>query len=634
MSSYAVRGTNYIFQVKFFDSLGGTVTVNTPSIEIYTFESNGAKVVLNTGNMTELVNDTGRWVYAYSVPSAYTYQPVFYGLISATDPADNSVLRTEQEVAVLQENNGFGFISVPPPPSYSSHWNTADGDNGSQTVSESITPTETVRIPTPSGGDGNPFKVGAFANTNQRATTSNTATFTTSSATTGFGGDSTMTVVIYDNDDVVLETFTTPAITQNATHTSVSGAISVEITQYGIDDGSKYKAKASIETDVTALLPNGGFYYVTATHTTDSTSDNGGTYPYTQSKIFLDTNPSTPSIGTIILTESAPVFKYLSGVKYYINGSTWRIRLSQINDLNENSIRTGSNVQIDSSGYSLGSLNHSPFGTGSQYFSNWTSAENSTNVSYDKTDWTLSAGNSYRYIGTNASVSATASDPWNTSPSVSNGNNPILIDTYSSSVATDTYEPFRDESRRQDSTFNGGNSAGNWSSSTALTNGEALIQDGKLMIASSASYTNWTTFSPSGNPDYTGFSNNADYYRTFVDSSGLNQPNFTMVISGSFVTNLISDLSNSLLEIFIRRVNSPTGGFGNTANPLTLHGSEYNGSLFDDGLTNGSIRLGTSSGTTIQGTFGGFPCINGVFIHIRINDTRIKLDTVSITFPN
>jgi len=67
---------------------------------------------------------------------------------------------------------------------------------------------------------------------------------------------------------------------------------------------------------------------------------------------------------------------------------------------------------------------------------------------------------------------------------------------------------------------------------------------------------------------------------------------------------------------------------------LTLHGQEYNQPFFDDGVTNGGIRLGASSGNTVQGTFGGLACRDGVYFHIRINDTRIKIDSISITFPN
>lgn len=633
MSSYAVKGEKYIFQVKFFDGNGDVIAVNTPSIEVYTFQSDGTIVALASGSMTEDTVETGRWTYPYDLLHTYSYQPVFYGLISAVDPSDGSTLRYEIEVAALEEDNGKGYFSVPeppPPPSYRSHWNTADGNNGSQTVSGTISPTTTARIPTPSGGEGNPFKVGGTDGTNRTVTTSKTASFSTSQATSGFGGDSTMVVEIYDKDSLI-DTFTTPAITQNSAHISPSGAITVTISQYGVDDALRYKAKAVVDIDVTTLLPNGGYYHTEITHNTDTTSD-GGTYSFTQSEIFIDTDPSTPVLGALSFLESTPVYKYLSGIKYYDTNSSWRVILSAIDNLNANSIRTSANISISNTGYNLPNLNQSPFGSGSALFSGWTNVENNTGVTYDKNNWEITYTNK-RYIVTNAGVSAFVRDPWNNSPTLTDNNHSILIDTFLVS-SEDLFEPFNDENRRQDPTFNGGLTTGSWLSNVALVNGQALVQNGKLMIASTADYTNWSVFKPTGNPDYTGFSASADYYRTFVESGGLNQPNFIMIFSGTFVVNATSDLSNSLIEVFIRRVNSPNGDFGNTANPLTLHGQEYNQPFFDDGVTNGGIRLGASSGNTVQGTFGGLACRDGVYFHIRINDIRIKIDSVSITFPN
>lgn len=634
MASYAVKGEKYIFQVKFFDGEGNVITVNTPTIEVYTFQSDGSIVSLASGTMTEDAVETGRWTYPYDLLHTYSYQPVFYGLISAVDPSDGSTLRYEIEVAALEEDNGKGYFSVPeppPPPSYRSHWNTADGNNGSQTVSVSnVTPSTTARIPTPSGGEGTPFKVGGDDGTNRTVTTATTATFTTAQATTGFGGDSTVVVEVYDKDSLI-DSYTSPAITQDFSVIGGSG-INIDISQYGVDDAAKFKAKLSVTVNLAPTLPNGGFYRVEITHISDSVSDGGVSYPYASSEVFIDTNPSTPVIGALSFLESVPVFKYLSGIKYYDTGSSWRVILSNIDNLNANSIKTSNNVSISSTGYGLSSLNHSPFGSGSANFSNWTNEENNTNATYDKNDWSISSTGT-RFIGTNAGVSAFASDPWNNSPTLSDSNHSLLIDTYVVS-SSDLFEPFNDENRRQDPTFNGGNSAGSWLSNIALVDGEALVQNGKLMIASSADYTNWSVFKPTGNPDYTGFSSSANYYRTFVDSGGLNQPNFILIFSGNFVVNATSDLSNSLLEVFIRRVGSSGGDFGNTANPLTLHGAEYNQPFFDDGVTNGAIRLGASNGNTVQGTFGGFACTGGVFIHIRINDTRIKIDSVSITFPN
>ena len=190
-----------------------------------------------------------------------------------------------------------GVVSVYiPSPAFDSHWNTSDGDNGNQSVSESITRT-TSRISTPTS-EGNPFKTGGWANTDQAATNSATVTFTTPGTTTGWGGDSTMTVTMYDADgSTVLETYTTPSITGDGTNTSGSGRMVVTISSYGANV-TRFQAKASVEVKVgdifTANSLQGGRYHCVCTMTTDSTTDGSGPYTYTQTAVFYDTNPSFP----------------------------------------------------------------------------------------------------------------------------------------------------------------------------------------------------------------------------------------------------------------------------------------------------------------------------------------------------
>jgi hypothetical protein len=106
------------------------------------------------------------------------------------------------------------------------------------------------------------------------------------------------------------------------------------------------------------------------------------------------------------------------------------------------------------------------------------------------------------------------------------------------------------------------------------------------------------------------------------------------VFSGTFVSNATTDLANSDLEIFISRRASAGGGNSgyNNANLLELHGANYNFATFDDGVTDGHIREASSSGSTVNATFGGFSCEDGFFMHIRINDSTIKIDRLSVTF--
>ena len=545
-------------------------------------------------------------------------------------------------------SGGSGIVSIYiPPPSFASHWTTSDGTtNGS--VSESIS-RSTARISTPTS-EGNPFSTGGWAGTNQSASLNTTVTFTTVSgqAVTGFGGNSSFTINVYDaNGSSVLATYTTPSLTGNGTNTSGSGFISVTLSGYGADT-TRFKAVPSISVQINNILNansrSGGRYNVAAIMTTDAATDGTGPYTYTQTAVFLDSNPTTPSIGgttSIAETGGSVTTKHLSGIEYYTTGSRFTIGVTDIDQLNRNTARTTNNVQITASNYGISNLNQSPFGTGSGNFSGWTNAFDQDNVNYQNTAASISSSN-FRYRGTGASASATPRDTWASGSSKTSSNASILVDTYGT-TSSNLSESFDDENRRQTSNFNTGNTAGNWNSTTSLVGGEALVLGGQLLVPNQATLTNGSTnsdfssYSPTiggANPNYSALGAPASYYRTIVDSTGLNRSSFTIVFSGSFVSNATNDLANEHLKIFIRRRASANGGNAgyNTAFPLLVHGALYNFAAFDDGVNNGQIREASSSGNTVNCTFGGFTCENGFFIQIEIANTAIKLSSFTVTF--
>ena len=69
-----------------------------------------------------------------------------------------------------------------------------------------------------------------------------------------------------------------------------------------------------------------------------------------------------------------------------------------------------------------------------------------------------------------------------------------------------------------------------------------------------------------------------------------------------------------------------------SANALEMHGSNYNFATFDDGVTDGHIRESSSSGNTVNCTFGGFSCEDGVFMEIEIVDDSVKISSLVFTF--
>lgn len=559
---------------------------------------------------------------------------------------------------VLANSGGTGTVNVYiPPPNYLSHWDTSDGANGAQLVTESIS-RSTTRIATPAGGEGTPFNTGGWAATNQDTTLSGVVTFTTPGATTGFGGDSTMTVTVYDADgSTPLDTYTTPAISANGANVSGSGRITVTISSYGADS-LRFSANASIEVNVAGVLSDngltGGRYHVEITHTTDSTTDGTGPYTYTQSDVFYDTNPSTPSISTgvsIAETGGSVVTKHLSGIEYYDLGSDFTVDITDIDNHNNNTSRTTASVLLRGTEYGLPDLDHSPFGTGSANFIGWSNDHDDAGTDYQKTDWEITEAN-YRYIGPTGNVTAQVRDTWGSSAVEASADDEILIDTYGT-TSTNLVENFDDEARRQDGYFNSGTTAGNWDSTATLGvdsisgENEAIVFNSKLMAPSSTTFvrtdgadssnTDWSTYLPNAggaNPDYTGQGVPVVYYRSFIDTSGLSRSSFTMTFTGDFVSDATTDLANSDLEITIYKI-SGTGSTGappTNTQPLFAHSSVYNFATFDDGLTDGQIRLGSSSGNTVECTFGIAPMEDGVFCEIRINNSNIEIDSITFTF--
>ena len=545
------------------------------------------------------------------------------------------------DVQVLSGGTGIVQIYIPPP-TFASHFNTQDGTT-TAFVSESIA-RSTARISTPTS-EGNPFSTNGWAGTNQSSSLNSTATFTTGAECTGFGGNSTMTVTVYDaNGSTVLESKTTTAINANGSYGS--GNIAITVTGYSADT-TRFKAIPSVTVNIgaifTALSRQGGRYNVVVSQTVDTATDGTGTYTFTQTGVFYDTNPNTPSVGatTISETNGNVVTKHLSGIEYYISGSQFSVNVASINNLNRNTAIISNNLSITFLNYGIGNLSQSPFGTGSSSFSGWTNAFDNTNASYQKTNSAISSSN-FRYRGTGANVSSQARDTWNNGSSSASSNSSLLIDTYGV-TSTNLIERFDDENRRQSSNFNTGSTSGNWNSTTSLVAGEALVLGGKLMIPSVAtlsdgsSNANFSSFAPTAggaNPNYSSLTSASNYYRTIVDSTGSSRAGFSIVFSGNFISNATTDLANSDLEIFISKIASSTGGNTGYNNLyfLNIHGALYNFAQFNDGVTNGQIREGSSSGNTVNCTFGGFVCENGFYMRIKINDSRIKIDTLTVSF--
>jgi hypothetical protein len=218
------------------------------------------------------------------------------------------------------------------------------------------------------------------------------------------------------------------------------------------------------------------------------------------------------------------------------------------------------------------------------------------------------------------------------------------VDTYPTSGNSTQYvERFDDEAFRLQSDYTTA-----WVSTASLSNGNACVVGGTIVRPDQYFLTapNTATIQPDlaafksdlngSNPNYSSLTAAASYYRKFyttLSSSSVPIPSFSMVFAGTFAGgSALADLISGALTVTVRKIGATVGVFGPTSYPLILNGSGYNFGTFDDGATDGQIRLGSSSGNTINGTFGGFNATNGIYVEFKIHNSAIRIDTVTVTF--
>ena len=516
-------------------------------------------------------------------------------------------------------------------------------------------------------------------------------------------GDAKIVVTLYDADGITalqtLDTSTTNALYQNQTFTDGAG-LSVVITNHAPDLPTKFKAEVDITVDAGTILAaqiptlEGGRYHVGFVMTTDTTSDTGTAYPYygpngnssttytaNDQDVFFDANPNTPNIsGTVTIVESTTpaniLTKHLSGVEYYILDSQFEFDVNDINNYNENTQgRAGDdnyNFQGLASDYGMtNSLNLKAWAPSVGTFVNFTDFYDQQNINFDYNTWPIN-NTFYRFRAPDATASGRVYDPWNTGNLVNSAGAPILVDTYLNR-STNLGEAFADETERL--YRNTGTSAYDvWDSTLALTDaaqganatgsagtfengcvvgsyllkGSQFFRDNGDAALIGTLIPDLSTYKPDkngSNPNYSALSNIPVYHRRFYTADARAISNVDIVFTGDFGSsgNAETALLNSQMKIYIRReATNSAGSFGFTANPLAVHGDEYNsgapGSPFNDGAsgvdTLGSlIRTGSSSGNNINFTFGPGTqlAVGGFWVEIQLVASDIKLDTMNLT---
>lgn len=577
------------------------------------------------------------------------------------------------------------WIPAPPAAVYASHFNTTDG-NTNGTVFRTLS-TATVRISTPTS-EGTPFETGSspntpWAGTNQLSTTATTPSISTSGLVTGFSGtssgDSRVVVDVFRaNGTATFSTYTTPTLYQNGVHSNGAG-ITVTIGSYAIDDSGfpavyspKYKATINVSVNMATIFAayslDGGRYSIRVRHITDTVTDGGTTYTATTSDVFYDTNPNTTSIsGSTTIVESTNssniLTKHISGVEYYISNSQFELTTTGVNNLNRNTQGFASgaskNFTITGTNYNLPTYNLQAWSPSVGSFQGWLNNFDNTGVTFSYTSWAISSSSTFRYRGAGAVATSQNFDPWGSGALSSTTGASVLIDQVSDN-STRLGESFNGETERLvrgSSTFSIWNSTDTLGSAISNQTGtgpfcDACVVGGYLVRPDkywlSASLTtlqpNLTSYKPDkngANPNYsgTGYQTIATYHRRWYTSSALNIPSFIMTFSGTWPSgypNASAALAASQLKIYIRRISSPTGNFGPTSNPLSMHGGLYNSGVFDDNgaidTSATAIRTGVGANNNIiNATFGGKPANVGFWMELQIVNPDIKIDYINVT---
>lgn len=572
------------------------------------------------------------------------------------------------DVSASRDPNDTTLLNVfIPSPTFASHYNLSDGA-ASGAVSESNIGRVIARISEPTS-EAVPFRTNGWENTEQSATSSSSVTFTTANPVTGQGGDATLTVEVYNAANTVIATFTTPVTANNGpsgvSSTGSNAGITVTITGF-TDDASKKKANIAVNVNVATVFSNvsetGGRYYVKITNKTDSLTDGGGLYTYTQTQVFYDANPTPAAPGfqlgsanTTIDESTNPnliLTKHISGVEYYTLNSSFRINSPGIIGVNGNSQGrlpgSGStNAAIEnfsmsaSETYGINDILQKVWApTGTNQFTGWTSKWNHPATTYENVDARIGKTN-HRYRGPNAKATIRLFDPWaNGAVKDSNPLKAILVDTFpTTGNSTSDVEEFDDEEYRLQSNY-----ITPWNSNSTLVAGDAcivgscLVKPNRFFLTdptTSAVQPNLTSYLPNKggpNPDYTLLSGDSRYYRKFFVGNNRAISSFQLVFSGTFLSNSVStDLANGDLQIFVRRIASatPANPSGPGAPALLLHGALYDDILFNDGVSNGQIRLFQSNATSVFATFGSYDALQGILMEIVIRNNAIRIDRIA-----
>lgn len=483
-----------------------------------------------------------------------------------------------------------------------SHLGTQDGNTNGILVDPMFTIGRVAGPATP----GNPYYTNSWDNDVNRDLTNLSALtwqLAASQSITDLQGG-TITLSIYGGNGLISSETLAPDGSLNPQVSSPDGLVSISSL---VPKGNKVEGYLSIYVPVSLLLSsNSGYLRVEVEHVV-----NGNTYANTPLEFFRD-SAGAPSVDTQSISLYSSPEKFLSGVRLAtISGASFPVLQIQM---------YSSNMWSDTYRADLLGVNAGQFGIPNYVVNYNSSAISKDGIAPPSIPFIHDQDFAYNELksissgavtnpngsGDYAQMNFSVRDPFNThNSSLFYSNPPILINTYGN-VSNDTTEYFLDENYRLELTSSGslgmtaiygsGRGADAWDSEVYLT-----VRSGLQVINGALIYPqeDWSSFSPSPNPDYTSLAagiGDLQYVRRFRDSNGLGRTNGVLRIQGLSE----SDRLNELITIELRVVGAHIAG-----NPVQGPGNEGTGWL----SLNKPYNLATFNGDDGDGCFvnaGGY----------------------------
>lgn len=351
-------------------------------------------------------------------------------------------------------------------------------------------------------------------------------------------------------------------------------------------------ASSTIYSTSTTMRQGYNTIYAVRDLAVDQTS---GTY-----ELFYDNDTgANPSVNTPTVSELVPVFNWISGVKFYYRGSTFNGSVI-CSDCFDNVYNSTSPLTYTWSSTVIPSGKITETDGAVSGVSNPPAVGETMTVT-NKAFTVLSANN--RDVNTRFTV--TPRDPYTSYTAGLSASANRIVDAYAT-TSTALSEPFDDEKYRVATS-----SASTirspifdlYQMQPALTNGNAQIYNGSLIYP----VTNFTTYLPSGSPNYSTFTGRQQYQRVFQDlTTPRSSVNLTL---GNLVEANVGTVGSGNVNVEVK-LSTQTGWLD--------AGCSYNAATFTG--ADGDCIKTSYSGSIWSLTFGTFSTANsGNQIEVKVS---------------